>query len=40
MLGICGTAEQGAGGLLCLFGLFLAVDHTGQLVGKDLLCLV
>ena len=40
VLGIGCTAEQGAGGVLGFVGLFLAVDHAGQLVGQDLLCLV
>ena len=34
------AAEQGAGGLLSLVGLLLAVDQLGQLVGQDLLGLI
>ena len=33
VLGIGCTTEQGAGGVLGFVGLFLAVDHAGQLVG-------
>ena len=41
MLSITGsTAEQGAGCILGLGGLFFAVDHLGQLEGEDLLGLV
>ena len=37
MLSITGsTAEQGAGCILRLVGLLFAVDHLGQLEGKDL----
>ena len=41
MLGVSGSAaEQCAGCVLRLVGLLLAVDHLGQLEGKDLLSLV
>ena len=41
VLGIHGVAaEQSAGGVLSLFGFFLAMNHAGQLVSQNFLGLV